>query len=213
MLKRMLRSNALYKHFILPRRSMHEWQSRKFSGNCPSLVKKEVLLRHAAPNPIWIETGTYYGDTTAFLLRQSRMVYSIEPEPQLFERARERFIGDDHVEIINGVSEVVLPEILPNVAGNVSFWLDGHYSAGETYQGAQDCPVEDELNEISKHMHRFDRFSILIDDVRCFLPENTRYPSYPDITEIVNWANAKGLKWNIEYDILIIRNFSVYETA
>ena len=46
---------------------------------------------------------------------------------------------------MQGTSEVQLPKILDRLDGAVSFWLDGHFSAGVTFQGDQDTPIREEL--------------------------------------------------------------------
>jgi predicted O-methyltransferase YrrM len=54
-------------------------------------VKWQVLLNHSIPNAIWIETGTYLGDTTHLLSKHAKFVYTLEPEPTLFRKAEDRF--------------------------------------------------------------------------------------------------------------------------
>lgn len=182
---------------------MH-WRKRGYLDHAPQGVKESVLLAHGVPGAPWIETGTFRGTTTTFLLRHFGKVYSIEPEPKLFAKAAKRFAGKD-VELFNDVSETVLPDLLPRISGDCNFWLDGHYSAGVTFQGSQDCPVEDELAAIAGHLDRLGRVSILIDDVRCFLPSNTDYPDYPTLDRLVDWTRAHGLEWRIEHDIFIAK--------
>ena len=91
------------------------------------------------------------------------------------------------------------------LSGNLNFWLDGHYSGGITYMGKKNCPVEDELNAIEINLVNFNQITILIDDVRCFLPQNTRYPDYPSINYLIDWARRLNMSWRIENDIFIIK--------
>ena len=101
-----------------------------------------------------VETGTCYGETTELLSTFANKVYTIEPEPSLFSRAKQKFSDNPRVTVINQLSETALPELLPLVDGDVYFWLDGHYSGGDTFAGPNDTPLVHELNEISRHVSR-----------------------------------------------------------
>ena len=153
----------------------------------------------------WVETGTYVGDTTAILAKQARQVYSIEPAPALSSRAQQRFAKYKNVEIIRGTSEAVFPVLLPKLSGDVSFWLDGHYSAGETFKGGQDTPIRQELDAIAAILPQLGRVVILVDDVRCFDPSLPEFSDYPSRDWLVEWAGRLNLKWHIEHDIFILR--------
>ena len=176
------------------------WKDRGFSVPCPQEVKLEVLLRNGGGDITWIETGTFHGETTQELARDARMVYTIEPSPQLFAKAVDRFAGVANVECLNGLSEDLLPGLLPRIESPVSFWLDGHYSAGETFKGPVDTPIGMELEVIERHLTRWEKVSVLIDDVRCFAPES---PEYPPLDFLVDWSRKNGLRWHIEHDIFV----------
>ncbi len=199
-IKERLKNTNLYRE-SLKWRILNGWRRRGFSSPSPFFVKHECLLRNGVSNATWVETGTYFGQTTEFLSSHASMVYSIEPEVKLYSDAKRRFALKPNVEIINGLSEDILPVLLPSLSGNVNFWLDGHYSAGVTFRGPQETPVLDELDCISQNMHRFDEFCVLIDDVRCFNPNLEEYSAYPALGDLVDWAATNGLFWGIEQDI------------
>ena len=169
----------------------------------PIDVKWDVLRRYGRPNSTWIETGTFLGDTTAFLARSAKMVYSIEPSEMLSAKARARFHGVANVTIIRALSEDVLDDLIASVDGPLSLWLDGHYSAGITHKGPQDTPIREELATVERHLGRFPDISVLVDDVRCFDPAIPEYASYPSRTWLVEWADRNGLAWTIEHDIFV----------
>lgn len=171
----------------------------------PQRVKWSVLKRHGGAGDIWVETGTYLGATTAFLAASAKHVYSIEPEPDLARRARERFAGNERVTILEGLSEDRLPELLHDLRGSVSFWLDGHYSEGLTFQGPTDTPIRFELSLIEKSLTRLDSVKVLVDDVRCFDPHSELYSDYPSPSFLVKWADANEMPWTIEHDIFVAR--------
>lgn len=184
--------------------SFIKWKKRNFLGRAPQFVKESVLLNYGVQNAVWIETGTFTGLTTEYLRKKYPHVYSVEPSKDLYQRALEKFKGKN-VTLYNDISENILDRILQNLRGNINFWLDGHYSAGVTFQGKKDCPVEDELKAIEKNIDNFEKITILIDDVRCFLPSALNYSTYPSIDYLVDWARKYKMEWNIEHDIFIIQ--------
>lgn len=192
-----IRNSFFYREIIRPRREKvgqySAWRQRDYADQSPEMIKRSVLRRNSTLGGTWVETGTYIGESTAFLALDAGKVYTIEPEKGYFERASQRFSKTDNVTVINGTSESVLPGLLAELKGDINFWLDGHYSAGGTFKGAIDCPVEEELRAIKSNLTNYSKVSILIDDVRCFLPRNEIYPDYPSIDLLVNWARKKQI--------------------
>jgi hypothetical protein len=179
--------------------------NRNYELPCPNFIKNSVLLRHGFKDGIWIETGTYLGDTTEVLSQSAPMVYSIEPSEALVEKARMRFAGAKNVHILHGLSEAELPKLLSQNAlrnATVNFWLDGHYSAGITHQGPQETPIIEELQAIEQSLASLKQVAVFIDDIRCFTPNSP----YPTLDYLVNWANQHHLLWCIEYDIFVAKS-------
>ena len=183
-----------------------QWALRSYAGPSPSDIKRAILTRYGSPETIWVETGTFMGDTAALLAEQSKQVHTIEPEPTLFERAHARFVGNPKINVIKGLSETIFPQLLPQLSGKVCFWLDGHYSGGITHQGPTDCPVQEELRLIQENKQRFDHLTVMIDDIRCFDPRIPEYADYPPLDDLVDWARTNRLTWRIEHDIFIAQN-------
>jgi hypothetical protein len=183
-----------------------DWADREFAAPSPHLVKQKVLLRNGLRDATWIETGTFMGDTTSILSKVAKTVYSIEPDPTLFSKAEERFSNTSNVKIIKGLSEDVLPKLLPAIRGNICFWLDGHYSGGITFKGPQDTPIIHELVAIGQNIAQMDKVVVLVDDVRCFDPRNSEFSAYPPVDVLVDWARKHNLSWHIEHDIFVARN-------
>ena len=180
-----------------------KWATAGYSMPAPASVKRAVLMRYGRSGDTWVETGTFLGDTTAVLAKSARQVISIEPGSELARRARERFASTPNVKIIEGLSEECLPELLQAINGPVSFWLDGHYSAGATYQGPIDTPIRQELAAIETHLDRWDVVTILVDDMRCFDPTEEEYSTYPKRVELAGRAERNALTWTIEHDIFV----------
>ncbi len=187
------------------KRAIRKWRERGYLENTPQSVKENIFMKYAVKDAPWIETGTHMGTTTDFLERRFPKVYSIEPARELFDGVVERFRGRN-IELFNDVSECVFPVLLPRLEGSFNFWLDGHYSAGITFKGNKNCPVEDELRAIKNNLSNFDKVTILIDDVRCFLQIDPAYSDYPSIDALVDWARENGFAWRIEQDIFVMIN-------
>jgi len=187
-------------------RQFFSWYKQGFLGNAPQLIKQNIFYKYGIPNAQWVETGTFFGDSTDFLIKNFPKVYSIEPSKHLFDYVVKRFTNQKNVILFNDVSEKILPELLSNLSGDINFWLDGHYSSGITFKGDQDCPIEDELYQISKNLEKFNKVLILIDDIRCFIPNN-EFTEYPSINDLVHWSQKNNFNWIIEHDIFIMFNF------
>jgi hypothetical protein len=182
---------------------LRKWADRHYAAPSPPHVKRKVLLRNGMPSETWVETGTYLGSTTQTLSLEAKFVYSIEPEPELFSKAKERFSNHPNVEIVFGTSEARLEGILEKISGDVSFWLDGHFSAGVTHKGAMDTPIALELAMIEKAIGRLGKVVIMIDDVRCFGSKDPEHAEYPPLEFLVEWANKNHFSWHIEHDIFV----------
>lgn len=184
-----------------------EWHRRDYAPPSPAMIKRRVLLRNGAPSATWVETGTYLGDTTHFLAKHASKVISLEPESKLYGDAKKRFSGIANIEMINGLSENVFPDLLPRLTGNVNFWLDGHYTFGTTwitYKGPNETPIVAELSYIEKNIKSYKTVSVLIDDVRLF---QSAEKDYPRLDYLVEWATRNALNWHIEHDIFVARTF------
>jgi hypothetical protein len=183
-----------------------EWIERSYAAPSLAHIKRAVLHRLGYPDAVWVETGTFMGDTAAMLADRSKCVYTIEPDLALFEKAKFRFANDSKVKPIHGLSEDVFPTLLPTLSGTINFWLDGHYSGGFTHKGPTDCPVRAELQNIENNLARFEKVAVLIDDMRCFDPSIPEYSDYPSLDYLVDWARKNRLAWNIEHDIFVAKS-------
>ena len=68
-----------------------------------------------------------YGEMVAAVARRFERIYSIELDPRLAELARKRFRSYSHVEIVEGDSQAVVPQLLQRVDKRCLWWLDAGY--------------------------------------------------------------------------------------
>lgn len=179
------------------------YSRRGFCPPAPYIFKLSVLRRYGIEGAAWIETGTFMGATTEFLASLSPRVISIEPSAALAEKARRRLAQMSNVTVICDLSENALPKILLEDFRALNFWLDGHFSEGDTFQGPNDTPIIQELGAIEQNLPRWDHVAVLIDDMRCFEPKDPKYSSYPSRSFLVDFANRNGLSWTLKHDIFV----------
>lgn len=130
----------------------------------------------------FVETGTYEGRMTAYMLQHVRptVVRSIELNEKLAELAAAKFQLHTHVKIIQGDSNVELAKVLndPTVVKPL-IWLDAHWSDGKTSRSdnGKDTPISEELQAIKDSAKGC---VVVIDDIRCFDGKN----GYPTVQEL-----------------------------
>jgi hypothetical protein len=183
-------------------RFYRDWDASDFQSPSPHFIKQRVVLRNGIKGSTYIETGTYLGLTTELLASQASRVFTLEPSLTLYEQAKLRLSKFENVECLNGSSEDLLPILIPKISGAVTFWLDGHYSGGDTYKGINDTPILKELEIIAQNLDKFSRVALMIDDIRLFENESL---SYPNRDFLVKWALSNNFWWNIEHDIFIAK--------
>lgn len=184
------------------RRSVRRWERVGRPAPPPHLIKQAAIRRYIDlfGLKVFVETGTFRGDMVDAMKSDFDRLYSIELSRELFERARHRFRSYDNVKLIHGDSGVQIARVLAEIEEPTLFWLDGHYSAGETARGEQDTPIMQELQ------HIFDApdygHVVIIDDARCF-GENPAYPSIDDLRNFVG-TQRTGLEFTIADDSIRI---------
>lgn len=192
-----------FKLAVIEIRKSLAWVRRNFRSPAPHFVKMQVL-KIAQDCDVWIETGTYLGQTSRFLSKLGGEVKTIEPSDELVQDAKKRFRNLKNLEIVHGLSEENLEAVILKVQDadrkSIAFWLDGHYSAGITFRGPKETPIERELEIISRYLKLFAEIWIFIDDFRCFVGKENDYPS-PSV--LVQWAASNNLRWGVEQDIFI----------
>jgi hypothetical protein len=130
----------------------------------PPIAKVRAIRFHARRFDIrsFVETGTYYGDTTAAVADAFDRCVTIELSPQLHARAAARFSSDVKIECYQGDSGSLLSGIIKSLSGPAIFWLDAHHSGGVTANAGYD-PI---LSELSAIIDDRRGHVVLIDDAR-----------------------------------------------
>ncbi len=148
---------------------------------------------------VLIETGTYLGEMIEFQQDHFEKIYSIEISEFYYNFTMNRLKEYKNINILHGDSESELGKVIDSLSkeDRVIFWLDGHYSGGNTGKGNQDSPIIFELETIIKD-NRDD--IILIDDARCFVGKD----GYPDMKWIKEFSEKHGKRMVCYNDIIRI---------
>jgi len=177
------------------------WIQAGCIGIAPPPVKRMVISAYRKRYGLtrFIETGTHLGDTLAYIAQQKVVnATSIELDETFYRAAKQRFAGYPNVTMLEGDSGKLLPVLVHQLQTPALFWLDGHYSGGDTGKGVLDTPVSAELEAILGSPVK--GHVILIDDARCF--DGTQdYPYLDQLLEMVRLKNT----YHIEVSTDIIR--------
>ena len=163
-------------------------------------LRRELLAKYKKDIDIFIETGTLFGDGIDCALDCGfTYIHSTEISKNLYDKVSRKY-NSQHIHLYNGDSPVILNNILKYLNWKCLFWLDAHYSGGQTSMSDKKCPILDELNEIKKHPIK--EHTILIDDVRLFGTEAHDFIEIEEITDLILSINP-NYKFIYENDILI----------
>jgi hypothetical protein len=191
------RRSSLYRKLRMNRHQteFRRWDRGGRKTPPPHLMKQHLIRRFAAQHrcATLVETGTFRGDMLLAMLHDFRKLYSIELHPRLFSRAQRLFQNQPKVHLLHGDSGQRIAEVLRELNEPAVFWLDGHYSAGNTAKADLNTPVIAELNQVLEH--RIPNHVILIDDARLFNGQD----DYPTL-DIVKAQVARVGKFDIQIE-------------
>ena len=202
-----------FKYFIWTiknRKSLKNWKIRNFLPPSPDSIKHQVLINNNYSDSLWIETGTYYGETTKLLSKISKKTISIEADKELFETSKKKLKNLKNVELFNGKSEDLLDKSISENLDfkNICIYLDAHLCQDHLKNiktfGSEDSatPILKELEIIKKYYGKFEKINVLIDDIRLFYGN---FQNYPDKNILVDWCKENNFSWEIEHDIFICK--------
>lgn len=177
------------------------WLRSGCRGIAPPPIKRMVLAEYMRTYRLkhFVETGTHLGDTLADMAHNpSIQVSSIELDGAYFNAAKQRFSKYRNVSLLHGDSGALMPAIVAQLKEPALFWLDGHYSGGNTGKGELDTPVSAELEVVLQSP--VEGHVILIDDARCFNGTH----DYPQLDQLIETIRHNG-RYQIEVSTDIIR--------
>jgi hypothetical protein len=177
------------------------WKLRGEPVRSPHLLKQRTVRDYAARYSlrVLVETGTYYGEMVQAMRKRFDEIYSVEYDPQLAQRAAAKFQRWPHIHILEGDSQVKVPELLQTLRQPALFWLDAGYYGWAGLQGDKQR-LTTELESILRH--QVPDHVILMDDARGLNGQN----GAPTVEELKKQIEAEfpGRSVEVKYDILRI---------
>jgi len=139
-----------------------------------------------------VETGTFNGGNAVWASGHFEKVVSIELSELYWHQARTAHKDNSNIEFLLGESPTVLATVVSRVERPL-FWLDAHWSGGDTAGVENECPLLDEIHVIARS--HLQPKVILIDDARLFLsppPPPHRWRDWPDIGTVTHALEKCG---------------------
>jgi len=191
-------------------RQIKNWKKRNFTPPSPEFIKHQIIQNNNIKDAAWIETGTYYGETTKILSKISMKIISIEADKNLYNLAKKTLSNLKNVELMLGKSENELPKAIQKLKNykNICIYLDAHLCHDhikniKTFGNEENAtPIKRELKFIQECKDEFNKITVLIDDIRLF---NEKFQNYPKKNYLVNWCTENNFEWEIEQDIFICK--------
>ena len=160
------------------------------------------LLRAEFGLDVFVETGTFLGNTAVWAGRRFERVYTIEAYRPNYDKAVLEHGRASNIRFLHGNSAELLPGVLEEIQANALFWLDAHWMGMGSHGENSECPLLKELQHIN---HSASTHFILIDDARLFLappplPHNADH--WPTIGEVLGELQKKQ-RYTVVHDDVI----------
>jgi hypothetical protein len=137
---------------------------------------------------VGVETGTFQGNSALLLAETFGHCTTIEKDAALAAKAVERFREDARVDVVAASSRDALPDVCRDITVPAFYWLDGHWSGGNTAGEDDPCPVMFELAAIASSPS-CGASVVAVDDARLFGFGHDLDPqmqSFPRMVEVLN---------------------------
>ena len=156
-------------------------------------IDRRLLARltELLPLEVFVETGTYEGDSVQAATEFFAELHTIELSDELFAGAAERFKDSPQVHVHHGSSPDVLGELSGRLGQrSVLYWLDAHWCGEDSAKGELECPLLFELEAIGS---LGERSVVMIDDARLFLappPAPSSPDQWPSFSDLLSRLSA-----------------------
>lgn len=157
-------------------------------------VPKELVRRLQAAHGLtdFFETGSQRGNTAKWAAGSFQRVVTVERAPRWHAIASEAGRERKNIEFVLGDSREELRKRAPSLPDTTLFWLDAHFSGGDSYGAKDECPLLDEIRALTEAGGK--RF-ILVDDARLFLyppPAPHALEQWPTMEEVLRELRLLG---------------------
>jgi hypothetical protein len=129
---------------------------------------------------VFVEAGTYRGNTVAFFLPHADQITSVELHEGLYADAVRRFAGQPRVTIVQGDALTEIPRIVAGLSEPPLVFLDGHFSEHGTAAGTEMEPARAMLPALGRAAPP--GTTVVIDDLRLFGSGSHGFPQLDELT-------------------------------
>jgi hypothetical protein len=151
---------------------------------------------------VFVEAGTYVGNTAMRCSRVFERVITMELDPDLFSQASRYLSGRKNVECLQGDALALLPQVLGRAdVSDVLVFLDGHFSGPGTAHGGVAEPACEEIEVLAGHRDKITAF--IVDDFRCF-GRDKGYPTRFELLRAVESFFGQEFEYTIHMDQLLV---------
>ena len=156
----------------------------------------KVVKKYSTKANVFIETGTHLGNTVETARKAGfKKIYTIELSDNFYNLARKKFKPYPSIKCIHEDSSAKIKEVLAELDEKAVFWLDGHWSMGDTACGEKSVPLYEELESIANH--HIKNHIILIDDIRLLGDKSEKVDGWHDMS--VKEVKKRLLNINPDY--------------
>jgi hypothetical protein len=156
---------------------------------------------------VFVETGTFEGDTVARIEDLFDTVWSVESSPEYYDAASRRFHDRKNIHVALGDSPRFLTDVRDDIGTSAIFWLDAHWCVAASTSGEQSqCPLLAELEAIGT---LGEGSVILIDDARLFVaapPKPHEVSHWPTFSQVLQ----RLARLSAEHMLMIVNDVIIF---
>jgi hypothetical protein len=171
-------------------------------------MQRTLALRDKYKLAIFVETGTFKGQTALWAAAGFDWVYTLENDTQRYVKtfAALKDVKPRNLALLRGDSRVELARLLATINQPCLIWLDAHWCGGSAeaaHEIGDECPLCEELQAINDSVFG-DKHVVMIDDARLF----TAPPPYPH--DPAQWPTYSEIERLLAPRTVAIENDVIY---
>jgi len=167
-----------------------------------SKVRQIRALAHKTNSRVFIEAGTFLGNTAMRCSRNFERVITMELDPSLFRQAKVYLSRRRNVLCLEGDALKLFPSVLEMAdVGDALVFLDGHFSGGVTAHGELAEPACEEIAVLAGYRAKIN--AMIIDDFRCF-GRDKGWPRRSTLLETIEDSFGDDFDYTIHLDQVLI---------
>jgi hypothetical protein len=167
-----------------------------------SKVRQIRALASRTNSRVFIEAGTFLGNTAMRCSGNFETVVTIELDSNLFKQAQAYLSRRRNVLCLEGDALKLLPSVLGKAeVRDALVFLDGHFSGGVTAHGELAEPACEEILVLARHRDKIN--AVIVDDFRCF-GRDKGYPKMSQLLETVEDCFGREFDYTVHLDQLLV---------